>query len=323
VCPGAKVTVDVLPPELLAEASEVRYGGGGFNSCSALRVIAPETSVHYLDACHLDDEFRKQFENPMIEFESLELRQIPDSAIVDNRESKVIFKSPINTWAGELTEAQMAKLAWLSQSEAVLANSVKDTAIMSYLADAVAHQRVRLYVVLTQSLAYDFVHKTVLPSAHALFTSWDQVSHITNSKVEKALHSNLRSLAWLQERAPNSHIFLTMGKLGTLVVGAGQSIAFHLCLKPLLSAEVQVFAAHPSRVCGCGDAFAAGVLADLEAGQSLLTGERKTLPPEVWAGLAGCAAALHWLGYQHKLCEEDFTIRSFYLDGDENPLLAA
>lgn len=104
---------------------------------------------------------------------------------------------------------------------------------------------------------------------------------------------------------------VTLGSRGVSVQGPEAERAYHVCLIPTRAAQVQdLVARDPMRVCGCGDAFAAGAFACLEGAGHLLLPAANAPRRSVLAAVAGCAAALRWLGYSPELSAVDFTVAS-------------
>jgi sugar/nucleoside kinase (ribokinase family) len=304
---GAKVSTYGLPTDLLATATMVSYGGGAFNSLIALRMISPTLPIRYLDSCFFSADFEKHIASQAVQFDCLKLRPIPNNVVVGRRCNKVILKSPICP-SDAMNELQCGKLDWLTESQAVLANSIKDPPVVELLVQSATRRLTRLYAVLTQSLSSDFVCSRVFPAASVIFSNWDQVSHLTGLKFEQTLEGALLALDWLRSRAPDAHNFLTMAKQGTLVAPAGEFVGYHVRLKSPLQTNKP-----DERACGCGDAFAAGVFAYLEDGSTLLTSFSSRCRQQLSGALSGCAAAVRWLGSAQQLSEGDFAIQEFPL----------
>ncbi len=314
--PGAKVNVAALPPELLAQGQKTAYGGGAFNSYAAFRLIAPETRVLYFDTCSTDKGLEAQLNSATTEVFFGGLHPIPTSAVLGERGDKIIFKYPLVI--GPDMQVSAAYLDRLAGCDAILANSAKDIRLMSHLASRASRSQLRIYVVLTGSLPPDFVNETVLPAASYLFISWDDVMFIGGVHVRKTVDNALHILNCLRDRARAAMIFLTLGSDGVVISQADRATVTHVYLNPQarLSAEMKALVAgHPTHVCGCGDAFAAGAFADLETQQSLLVKKGNDYPQEVRAALSGCAAALRWLGYDGRVSEEEFMVSSYLIDG--------
>ncbi len=310
VIAGAKVTVDRLPSELLAGATSERLGGGGFNSLCALKLIGGQLSVRYVDACRLDDSIGQAVGGPTTEVHGLGLREIPSNAIVGDRETKIILKSPIENFFSTLGARQTHVLAKLTECEGILLNSVKDKMVVEAILKAASASGTCLHFVLTESLPLDFTRWLLERTQLSVVANWDQVAYVTGEQAEKTVSGCRKVLSWFRHNAPQCDVFLTMSSLGALVAKAGDASVWHARLRPDIGEEVSRVAALGRRVCGCGDAFAAGVLAERQVGASLLQDDGKVYPEEVKWNLAGNAAAVRWLGYERKLSGEDFVIQS-------------
>jgi sugar/nucleoside kinase (ribokinase family) len=184
---------------------------------------------------------------------------------------------------------------------------------MEYLVAAAADRAIRLYAVLTTSLPADFVADRVLPATHSIFASWDEASWITGLESEQSIECALAHLNWLRETAPQATIFLTMGEEGVLVAGSSSSLIHHVRLDRHWADVQQLVSQDATRLCGAGDCFAAGASVYLETGATRLAGIASVPSDAVGAALAGCAAAVRWLGSVLGLTARDFDVMEFPL----------
>jgi len=88
----------------------------------------------------------------------------------------------------------------------------------------------------------------------------------------------------------------------------------HVRLEPGPWAGVQrLVAEDSSRLCGAGDAFAGGTAVYLEYLKTLAAGIDGHYPPVVNAAIAGCAAAVRWIGFERSLRAGDFAVSALPL----------
>jgi sugar/nucleoside kinase (ribokinase family) len=102
-----------------------------------------------------------------------------------------------------------------------------------------------------------------------------------------------------------------MGKRGVLSVAADSIEPIHVELDNRTGVAVEtqeVVRSRPARLCGAGDAFAGGVLVRRAFGWSLLS-DAGAFRPHVQDALAGCAAALRWIGVSSRLAADAFDVR--------------
>ena len=312
VAPGLKVTVDDLPAGLVAAAPRADYGGGALNSLRAFTLLAPAQRAQYLDTAAEDPHLKRTIRSEAVQVDFLGLRQMPVNAVLWWEGDRVIFKSPLEA-AGELDDHQKSRLARLASCQAVLVNSVKDAAVLEFLIRLGAGQRPRLHVVATESLPAVFVRERVLPAASAVICNWQEVHHLIGRPGVQTVSAAQGALIWLREHAPQASLFLTMGKEGVLVAAPGDNAVAHVRLGPTQTEQLQrQLRGYPWRVCGCGDAFASGAFTRLETGRTaVLGGDSGGVVYS--AALAGCAAAVQWLGWEPRLREQDFHVERFPL----------
>lgn len=303
---GGKVTCYEIPEALWRQAADVRAGGGAVNSAIALALIASGVRARILDAACADRIIARRLAYPGMETRFLGCRAVARNAVLGDRCDQLVVRSPIER-VSALSVEQLKELAWLMECPCVLANSVKDVSIMERLVRVTARGP-RLYAVLTGSLPADFVVQRVLPCAHAIFAGWDEVGHVTRLDAAQNMDAALAHIEWLALRAPQAMIFLTMGKEGALVVGPGCPIVHHVRLDGPSPGVQSLIRRDPTRVCGAGDAFAAGAFVALETRVPLVSGGDGVASPVIRAGLAGCAAAVRWLGRVEGLRVLDFEL---------------
>jgi sugar/nucleoside kinase (ribokinase family) len=115
----------------------------------------------------------------------------------------------------------------------------------------------------------------------------------------------------LARMAPRAEVHVTMGKRGVMSAAAGAAELVHVELdsRAEVAIEAQEIARErPARLCGAGDAFAAGVLVRRAFGRSLLSCPG-TFRSHIDDALAGCASALRWIGVCSCLAADAFVVR--------------
>jgi len=166
-------------------------------------------------------------------------------------------------------------------------------------------------VVVTKSLSAEFTLKVVLPAAHVVFASADEIGFLPRWGRGSEPSDPLDALAWLRRHAARATLYLTLGAEGVLVASPVLDDALHVRLVRGPWEQIQEHVRQDStKLCGAGDAFAAGVTVYLQTGKSLLAGGPPSHAPEVNAALAGCALAVRWIGWEPRLSQGDFWIRS-------------
>jgi len=306
--PGGKVEV-ALPEDLFALAVTLQPGGGGYNSCAALRSVHPTVPIRYLDASLAGSRVQDELDRRSVEARFLGLWQPPRNAVFGCRRSndKSILKSPL---APTGAAASAEEIEWLLACDAVLVNSAKDRELVTRLASAAARKRLRLYAVLTPSLPSGFLVDAVLPWVHAVIVGVDEAQRVLGVQVQSTPEGELDALRFIAGYTQYANVFLTLGKRGILVSDISTMSIYHVSLRKGIFEQVQVsLASSPWAACGAGDAAAAGVMGYLETGRSLLVGDPPAQPPAVAAAIAGSAAALRWRGYAGSLAPGDFEVR--------------
>jgi len=304
---GGKATA-IMPDDLWGHAADIRYGGGGVQSVCAAKLVAPEIPMLYLDSCAPTGLLQRQLGYPGLQVKFLGVRDVPRNAILGDGRQRLILKSPLDG-GGRFETEERDKLAWLTQATSVLANSLKDEPVMKHLVEAAKDNTIRLEVVVTKSLDAEFAHEIVLPAAQVVFASADEIGFLVGRTVTCDPSEAIEALAWLRWHAPKATLFLTLGPEGVLVAGPGLDKPQHIRLAEGPWHEVQVHVSQDStKLCGAGDAFAAGVTVYLQTGKSLLAGGPPWYAPEVNAALAGCALAVRWIGWEPQLHQGDFVI---------------
>ena len=296
--------------DLLERADAVVPGGGALNACLALRSISRDFRLRYLDAGVPNPRVAQTLRASAIECRTLGLHKVPHNAVFGSRAAgnKWVLKSPL---AGGSAAANVeARIRWLLECDAVLADSVKDRRLMTPLASAAARGRLRLYVVLSPTLSCGYMLDAVVPWASAVVAGIDEIGDALRLRIEPSLEGGMEALRIVSDYVQCASVYLTLGKDGLLVSDLATMTIYHVSLRGEVEASVQAALASAGlTVCGCGDAAAAGVLAYLEAGRSLLSGEPRSLPRSVAAAQAGTAAALRRLGFSRSLSPGDFVVR--------------
>lgn len=161
---GGKMTVKDIPTELLDRATTVKPGGGGVNSRRAVAMVTGQHEVRYLDASGEDELLKGQLPP---ELRWLSLRETPRNVVLGHRSDKLVLRAEI-TPAHSLSKQQLDSIEWTCRGRAVLVNSIKDAVIMNAICRLRSQLRFRLYIVVTSSLSYTFMHDQVLPEADLL-----------------------------------------------------------------------------------------------------------------------------------------------------------
>jgi hypothetical protein len=309
LAPGQK-TPAIIPDELWDYASDVQAGGGYVNSGIAIKSMAPNIRLRCVDACCVEACVRERLRYPHLELRGLDLRDAPRNVVLPDGNNRTILKQK-GSIAGALNGFQRQILRWGCECGSVFANSVKHEGVMELLAHQTGHSGARLSVVLTNTLAFDFMSHTVLPVARVLFASWDEIGKITGWDVEQTVASATMAMTRLQRIAPQSLIFLTLGEEGVLVTGPGLGVPCQVRLAPgTWNAVQQRVAEDPARLCGIGDAFAGSVAANLECFATFVADLDTHHPAPLNAAISGCAAAARWLGFDPLLNAADFEVKA-------------
>jgi hypothetical protein len=120
------------------------------------------------------------------------------------RADKVIFKSKPAALHAALEAGHFALLDYVSECPDLLANSIKNEAVLSFLGKAAKGARTRLHLVLTDSLPFEFVRRVALPFPHAVFAGWDEIGRITGWRFEGTLEDAVRAAVLLRRYAPSA-----------------------------------------------------------------------------------------------------------------------
>ncbi len=301
-------TVAELPAELFAYAGSVTPGGGALNTIVQARDIDAGVELRYLDAGEPAAPVSALLDELKIETRFLGLRPVPQNAVFGCRAAgdKQILKSPLAS-PNRLPSDFDDKITWLLQAQAVCANSVKDRMVMTRIASAAAREKVRLYSVMTPSLAPDYLMEAVLPWSTAVISGADEAGVSLGVRFADAMEA----VGAIRGLSQTAFVFVTLGKNGGLVADPSEQAVFHVRLRTAVLDDVQHWlAADPSSTCGCGDSFAAGAMVYLETGLSLLHGHLHEAPG-VAAALSGSATAVARLLYPGAIAPVDFEIHEY------------
>jgi hypothetical protein len=186
--------------------------------------------------------------------------------------------------------------------------------VMNAIVSLRGQHKFQLHVVVTQSLAPDFLRAGVLSSADFIYAGGDEIGYITGENRGESRTTALESAVWLRRHAPRADVFITQGRDGVVVLPAESQVAYHVRLRPDRLREVQALVLpNPAKVCGCGDAFVAGACVEAEIGRSVMCSTPDQLLPAQRAAVSGCSLALRWLGYERPLSTRDFSIVAYPL----------
>jgi sugar/nucleoside kinase (ribokinase family) len=305
VRPGDK---PVIPPDraLLALATRSIPGGGALNSILMARSIDCEAALRFVDAAAEDEAARRRLAAADIETVFLGLHRPADHAVLSCGNNKLIFKSPLET-AGVAPARDV--LSQAIKGEALLCNSVKDRLIMTHAAAEAAHRRIRMHAMLTPSLPAEYLTDAVLPWATTVMAGSDDLEKMFGIPVGADPGPMLDAVRWIAERTVYADmVFVTLGENGILAADLPADTIFHVRLRKNAAQAVQSsISESPLRVCGAGDAAAAGIFIFRERGSALMPG-LSGLPPAVAASMAACAAALSRIGLASVLRPPDFDV---------------
>lgn len=297
-----------LPPNLFAHASETKRGGGGRNSSLAAAQNFEGLDVTFVDSAEADSEGLQQLAEAGIESCDLGLRAAPKAAVLSGAEDKRIVRAPFQTSVRSDEDVFAALLALPVRMGAwLLANSVKDRSVFSFLEKVTGTEGRRLALVLTNPPERDPL-LALIPKADVLIGSNEEIPGLLGLPIELGILGSVRLAKKLSQTAPGAQIHITMGEHGSIVSQGGRTWFLGVG-EPAWSGIQAAFGA-TSRLAGVGDAYAAGVCA-FQATRRLPRGVRvnnRGLRPAVLAAIAGSCTAARWLTYQAELSTSDFMI---------------
>jgi hypothetical protein len=106
--------------------------------------------------------------------------------------------------------------------------------------------------------------------------------------------------------------FITLGADGVLSGEAGRPEVYRLCLNPTMQSGVdRIVERCPTRVNGCGGAFAGAAFGCLVGGLGRAALVAPRFPRDVLAAVAGSLAALRRIGYDGASSPADFVVEVF------------
>jgi sugar/nucleoside kinase (ribokinase family) len=171
------------------------------------------------------------------------------------------------------------------------------------------HRPFEIIFVATPSLPPLFL-KNILPLASVVIGAWDDLQFLTGDTPVTIAGARTMA-ARLRHVAPDADVHITMGDRGVISMPARSLDCVHVELLRNSAAAVEtraVIARGPARLCGAGDAFAAGVMVRRAFDWSLMCGVNG-YGRHVHDALGGCTSALHWIGIPC-VGVDAFTIRS-------------
>ncbi len=311
---GGKIPAD-FPDELYGWAAGRQPGGGAFNSASAARLLVPSAHITYMDAGWYDDRIAAELALHAIDYKAACLRCNPHNVVFGTREDgdKGVLRRvapPADPPGPALAEG----LAALKACDALLTNSVKDREVMTPLASAAAHGKLRMYAMLTPSLHSGYTMESVVPFARAVMLGLDEAERTTGIATPRTLRGALFTTRILFQMTAQGCVFMTMGAAGMLATDPENGCVWRVRLRGNAAAEVSALVHdQPYAVCGCGDWAAGGVFAAMESGVTLVGGGGLAHADMARAAMAGTAAALWRLGYSARLTGRDFDVEEFDL----------
>ncbi len=305
----SKLTLERIPKEFLRNVSASRPGGGAVNSRIAVDLISEEVGeiieARLLDANRIDGLIETHVPGPI---RYLDLRPCPANYVLGTRDDKWIFRSQIAE-ARSLDSRQHELIRWLLTSGTILINGAKDIEVVDYIVKSFDRRWCQLIFMLTPSLPATFL-KRILPAATTIIAAWDELQPLIG-ECPVTIEGMVFAAARLRELT-DAELHLTMGRYGVLSAGVGSWDPIHIRLHQGSDLDIDTQALvrdYPARLCGAGDAFAAGVLASVAFGHSLLT-DGNQLPAHIQNALAGCASALRWIGVLSDFHNDYFAIRA-------------
>lgn len=308
---AGKSTLAAVPDEFRRSVYGRRAGGGGTNSGQAAVFITSqfqtESEIRILDANNPHGVIGSEMPLP---YRTLNLRYSPCNYVVGDRKDKRVFRCPIPPGA-PLGTQQLRDVHWLCEADCMLVNSPKDEEPVARIVEQRSNCRFELILVITPSLPAEFWKRVALPAADVVVGAWDELQFLTGESaidIEGAALTASR----LRRIAPEADIHITMGKRGVISTAAASAELLHteLTARAGIAAKAQEIAErHPARLCGAGDAFAAGVLVRRAFGYSLTADANFSRTSHIQDALAGCASALAWIGVSDALRVSAFETR--------------
>jgi hypothetical protein len=306
----SKITLPTIPEEFRRNISKSRAGGGAVNSRIAAELVGLElgetNEVRLLDANKRDRLIESETPPPA---RYLNLRTCPRNYVLGNRDDKWIFRSPIEPME-PLGPPQFKDIGWLGEAQTILVNGPKDVEPVEAVCAERGRRGFELIFMVTPSLSAAFLGR-ILAAADIVIGAWDELQFLTGDSPVTVDGAALTAER-LRRVAPEAELHVTMGKRGVLSMATGSIMPFHVELDDRAAVAVEtreIVRRRPARLCGAGDAFAAGVMARRAFGQSLLSGSG-AFRPHVQDALAGCASALRWVGVSSGLSVGAFRLRS-------------
>lgn len=277
-------------------------GGGGLGTISSLsrRVFS---AIQYIDASMPLEMFTRYLNTINVNYHFLRLRKPPNNLVLGCRSNKIILKSPVHS----VTISPMVHekiVSFLTGSEWIILNSVKDPTIANAAIEAVAKTpHCKLAGVLTTSLAPEFLLRSILPVAHLLIVSFDELDWLLPNRCADISSSRARLLRLFQAVPVNLSLFITMGRAGVLC-GCRDGF-FHVRLKNEVAQQVDsLISKCPAAITGAGDFLSGAIIANRCACRWFL---RPSYPQIVQDAIVGSIAAIEHLGQQ--VNGNDFVIR--------------
>jgi hypothetical protein len=303
---GAGKLDAVVPAPLLACAEVVRFGGA-FHACAALGSILSGCEIRYLDAGFAEAGLAEALGRRGVQVHCLGLHRAPRNVVVQSN-GAVILREPIVPPACEPAGVDV-QLDWLLRCEAVLALRLKDRPIMTRLASAAAHRRVRLYAPLSPWLPAGYLAEAVMPWASAVLVNLDEAEEVLGVGVGPGLEGAVAAARLLSGFAQFASIFVSLSAVDVVVADMASMSVYRVRLRNAVAGEVRnLIALDPAGGCGCRSAAAAAILAYLECGRSVLATAPERFPAAVAATAAGIAAAARHAGLSRPIALEDFTV---------------
>jgi len=302
--PGSKVVAENVEM-LCSPSARIKPGGGSYISTKQLiKLLGNAAAIHYVDTSCGCRSISEGLGDQDVQVSFLGRHEIPTNVVIGSGTDRIILKSRIN-FTVPTPGCPPNPIPGFENVDAILINSPKNVQDFQQIIGQ-AGNRPRLTCVITPSLPAWFLIDPVLSSGHTVILSEDELSSMAGKSLPPYIQDGQAALELFS--GFGVMCFVTLGKDGVLV--SADKDVYHIRLNQTTSACMQAQVRRsPERVNGAGDAFAAGVFSYIEAGCSLLPDPvLKTYPIAVSGALAGCCAAINWIGYPNPVEIEDFDI---------------
>jgi hypothetical protein len=295
-------------PALLRYADHKQFGGGGYNSATQMKSIAPDVEIRYSDSGTANPELNEDLLQRGIGYRYRGLYPLQENVVTGDpvARDKRIFKPELPSQAAVFPPED--QFDWTIEGGAVLWNSDKDRAWSRKLAAAAARGRVRLHAVLTPALPGWLLLHAIVPRAELIVAGLAELGEALGFDAGGSLQAGVGFVRMLARRAFSPVVHITLGKQGTLVSDPEEMAVLHVRLSPEKYRDVAAYLRDHSRVCGCGDCYAGAASLYTLTGRSVFGDGALHSSRFASAAIAGCAAGVRRLGYEGSLDPGDFVV---------------